>query len=45
MYVESDILNMALFGIIAKEWHDDNPDVKRNARDYDDISTCLFVKY
>lgn len=31
---EADILNMALFGVTAKEWRDKNPDNKGNIRDY-----------
>jgi len=30
---EADILNMALFGITAKEWREQNPDKKGNIRD------------
>jgi len=31
---EADILNVALFGKSAKEWHDENPSKKGNIRDY-----------
>ena len=31
---EADILNVALFGKRAKDWHDDNPNKKGNIRDY-----------
>ena len=31
---EADILNMALFGMTAKEWKDKNPDLPGNIRDY-----------
>ena len=31
---EADILNVALFGKRAKEWHDENPNKKGNIRDY-----------
>ena len=31
---EADLLNVALFGITAKEWRDDNPDKSGNVRDY-----------
>ena len=31
---EADMLNVALFGMIAKEWKDNNPDKKGNIRDY-----------
>lgn len=30
---EADLLNMALFGITAKEWRESNPDLKGNMRD------------
>lgn len=31
---EADLLNVALFGITAKEWRDNNPDKTGNIRDY-----------
>ena len=31
---EADMLNVALFGMRAKEWKDNNPDKKGNIRDY-----------
>jgi hypothetical protein len=31
---EADILNMALFGITAKQWRDENPDKDGNVRDH-----------
>lgn len=31
---EADLLNVALFGMTAKEWRDANPDKKGNIRDY-----------
>lgn len=31
---EADVLNMALFGITAKDWRDNNPKEKGNIRDY-----------
>ena len=31
---EADLLNMALFGKIAKEWRDENPNKEGNIRDY-----------
>lgn len=34
---EADVLNVALFGIPAKEWHESNPDLSGNIRDYTDI--------
>ena len=34
---EADILNVALFGMTAKEWRGKNPKLKGNIRDYADI--------
>ncbi len=34
---EADIINVALFGMTAKEWRDKNPDLNGNIRDYADI--------
>lgn len=36
---EADVLNVALFGITAKEWRESNPDIadKGNIRDYTDL--------
>ena len=31
---EADVLNMALFGMTAKDWKNANPDLKGNLRDY-----------
>ena len=31
---EADVLNVALFGMTAKEWHDKNPNKDGNLRDY-----------
>ena len=31
---EADVLNVALFGMTAKEWREKNPDLKGNIRDY-----------
>ncbi len=40
---EADVLNMALFGIIAKQWRDENPEKKGNIRDYADISQLVCL--
>ena len=40
---EADLLNMALFGITAKDWRDANPDKKGNIRDYADISQLVCL--
>lgn len=34
---EADVLNVALFGLTAKEWREQNPDSAGNMRDYADI--------
>ena len=34
---EADVINVALFGMTAKQWRDDNPNLKGNIRDYTDI--------
>ncbi len=40
---EADVLNMALFGITAKEWRDLNPDKKGNMRDYAQINELICL--
>lgn len=40
---EADILNVALFGMTAKEWRENNPDLKGNIRDYADISQLVCL--
>ncbi|MDD5091924.1 MAG: KilA-N domain-containing protein, partial [Candidatus Wallbacteria bacterium] len=40
---EADVLNMALFGMTAKQWRDTNPDKKGNIRDYADISQLVCL--
>lgn len=40
---EADVLNVALFGMTAKQWRDDNPDKKGNIRDYATIEQLLVV--
>ncbi len=40
---EADILNKALFWKTAKEWRDENPDKKRNIRDYADIEQLIIL--
>ena len=34
---EADVINVALFGMTAKEWRDKNPDLEGNIRDYTDV--------
>ncbi|PKP55551.1 MAG: DNA-binding protein [Candidatus Altiarchaeales archaeon HGW-Altiarchaeales-1] len=40
---EADILNMALFGMTAKEWRDLNPNQKGNIRDYANVSQLVCL--
>ncbi|MDA3886809.1 MAG: KilA-N domain-containing protein [Candidatus Delongbacteria bacterium] len=40
---ESDILNMALFGVTAKSWRDTNTEKKGNIRDYANISQLVCL--
>ncbi|RBA29312.1 KilA-N domain-containing protein [Flavobacterium tibetense] len=40
---EADVLNVALFGITAKEWRDKNPDLKGNMRDYASINELICL--
>jgi len=40
---EADVLNMALFGMTAKQWRDANPDMKGNIRDYADVSQLVCL--
>ena len=34
---EADVINVALFGMTAKEWREQNPNLSGNIRDYTDI--------
>ena len=40
---EADVLNMALYGITAKQWRDANPDLKGNMRDYSSINELICL--
>jgi len=40
---EADVLNIALFGITAKEWRESNPDLKGNIRDYASINELICL--
>lgn len=40
---EADLLNVALFGITAKEWRDDNPDKSGNVRDYATLEQLVVL--
>lgn len=40
---EADVLNVALFGMTAKEWRDNNPNLEGNIRDYTDIMHLVIL--
>jgi hypothetical protein len=40
---EADVLNMALFGMTAKEWRDKNPNLNGNIRDYATINELICL--
>ena len=40
---EADVLNVALFGMTAKEWREANPDKKGNMRDYASINQLICL--
>jgi hypothetical protein len=40
---EADVLNMAMFGVTAKEWRDANPELKGNIRDYATINELICL--
>lgn len=40
---EADVLNVALFGMTAKEWRDAHPDDKGNIRDYATINQLICL--
>ncbi len=40
---EADVLNVALFGITAKQWRETNPDLKGNIRDYASINELICL--
>ena len=40
---EADVLNVAMFGITAKQWRDENPDLKGNLRDYANINELICL--
>lgn len=40
---EADVLNMALFGITAKQWREANPDKEGNIRDYAGINELICL--
>ena len=40
---EADVLNVAMFGITAKQWREANPDLKGNIRDYANINQLICL--
>ena len=40
---EADVLNVALFGITAKEWRENNKNLKGNIRDYATINELICL--
>lgn len=40
---EADVINVALFGMTAKEWRDSNPNLKGNIRDYTDVLHLVIL--
>ena len=42
-FKEADVLNVALFGMTAKEWRENNPNLKGNIRDHTDLKHLLIL--
>lgn len=40
---EADVLNVAMFGMTAKQWREANPDLKGNIRDYASINELICL--
>ena len=40
---EADMLNVAMFGKTAREWREENPDLKGNIRDYASINQLICL--
>ena len=40
---EADVLNVAMFGMTAKQWRENNPDKKGNIRDYASINELICL--
>ena len=40
---EADVLNMALFGMTAKEWRNKNPNLEGNIRDYATMNELICL--
>ena len=41
--VEADVLNVAMFGMTAKQWREANPELKGNIRDYATINELICL--
>lgn len=40
---EADVLNVAMFGITARQWRETHPDLKGNIRDYASINELICL--
>ncbi len=40
---EADVLNVAMFGMTAREWREQHPDLKGNIRDYASINELICL--
>lgn len=40
---EADVLNVAMFGVTAKQWREAHPDLKGNLRDYATINELICL--
>lgn len=40
---DADVLNVAMFGMTAKQWREANPDLKGNIRDYATINELICL--
>ena len=40
---EADVLNVAMFGITARQWREANPNLKGNIRDYATINELICL--
>ena len=40
---EADVLNVAIFGQTAKQWREENPELKGNVRDYASVTQLLVM--
>ena len=40
---EADVLNVAMFGMTAKQWRESNPDLKGNIRDYATVNELICL--